>query len=481
MDLFIDRAADRGLGSQLYDQLRDAIVDGRLRTGDRLTPSRALAAELGMSRFTVTEVYARLTAEGYTEGRAGGGTMVASTLSAPTIAVAGTALAPTASATGIRRMERYPSRQARYDMRPGAVDVSLFPTDAWRRCMVKSLRRPPSNYGDPAGTYELRDALARWIARSRGVRTSADDIVVTSGTQHAIDLIARVLLMPGDTVVVEEPGYPPVVDLLRVLGCRVVGVPVDDHGIVVDAFPSDARMVYVTPSHHYPLGGVLSHGRRIALLRWANQHNAAIIEDDYDSQFRYGPRPLEPLQRLDTNGRVIYVGTFSKTMAPSLRVGFAIVPVTLAPAIHALRQAIDWCPPAATQEALAHFIDDGHLDRHLRRVHRVYADRRRRLWHALTNELSVRARPVPSSAGLHLAVLYDEAVDDADLAAATRANDIVVGSLVNTYHFTEPPGGLVVGFGALPAAQMTAAVRALDASLVGIAERRRSRGFAARG
>ena len=183
------------------------------------------------------------------------------------------------------------------------------------------------------------------MLHSRGISADPADIVVTSGAQHAIDLVARVLVEPGATVAVEEPGYPPVTELLRVNGAVVTGVPVDDQGIVVDAIPPSARLVYVTPSHQYPLGMTLSRPRRLELLRWANTHDAAIVEDDYDTEFRHSARPLEPLQRLDEHGRVVYIGTFSKTLAPSLRIGFAAVPRTIAPAIHALRQAIDWCPP----------------------------------------------------------------------------------------------------------------------------------------
>jgi GntR family transcriptional regulator / MocR family aminotransferase len=280
-----------------------------------------LAWDLGVSRFTVSEVYSRLAAEGYVTGRAGAGTVVTGMLAGEPVYGEVAALRPTDRAAAIRRFDRDPLRRARFDLRPGTVDLTLFPTEPWRRSMNRALRAGLGHYGDPAGSVELRRSLAHWIARSRGVTAAPERVVVTAGAQHAIDLVVRVLTDPGDTVAVEEPGYPPVVELLRCLGANVVGVPVDGDGLVVDALPASARLIYVTPSHQYPLGVVMAPERRVALLRWANAHQAAVVEDDYDSQFRHGTRPLEPLQRLDREGRVIYVATFSKVLAPSLRIG----------------------------------------------------------------------------------------------------------------------------------------------------------------
>jgi GntR family transcriptional regulator/MocR family aminotransferase len=465
VELFIDPTDGRGLASQIYAQLRDAITDGRLATGDRLTPSRTLARDLGVSRFTVTDAYARLSAEGLIEGRTGGGSVVCATSIRAAVPVAATALAPTPRASHIEMYAPDPTAEARFDLRPGRVDPTLFPTATWRRCMMRALRDAPPAYGDPAGTIELRTALARWVLHSRGVTVDPTDIVVTSGAQHAIDLVTRVLVEPGATVAVEEPGYPPISELLRVNGANVTGVPVDDQGIIVDAIPPSARLVYVTPSHQYPLGVTLTRPRRLELLRWANTHDAAIVEDDYDTEFRYSARPLEPLQRLDEHGRVIYIGTFSKTLAPSLRIGFAAVPRTIAPAIRALRQAIDWCPPAPTQAAMATFIDEGHLQRHLRRARYVYRERRHLLWTALTDNLACRGRALPSDAGLHITVLLDDQITDDELRANTRANGLRVPPLGTSYRFTTPRCGWVVGFGAIPTPHIPAAVNALTTAL----------------
>jgi GntR family transcriptional regulator/MocR family aminotransferase len=375
------------------------------------------------------------------------------------------ALQPSARVTGIRRFDRDPRQRTYFDLRPGTVDLSLFPTEAWRRAMNRSLRVGGEHYGEPAGTDELRHSLAHWIARSRGVTATADRVVVTAGAQHAIDLLARVVTDPGDTVAVEEPGYSPVVTLLRTLGADVVGVPVDDEGLIVDALPAAARLVYVTPSHQYPLGCVMSPARRVALLRWANAHGAAIIEDDYDSQFRHDSRPLEPLQRLDREGRVIYVATFSKVLAPSVRIGFAVVPPSIVEPIAGLRQCIDWCPPTVTERALASFIDDGHLDRHVRRASRVYRERRRLLVTALDGGMSVPRRVIPGVTGLHMPLLLDHCVHEPSLARVAARHDVMVGSLQRTYHFGPPVGGVVLGFGALRTERVKGAVAALDATL----------------
>jgi GntR family transcriptional regulator/MocR family aminotransferase len=379
-----------------------------------------------------------------------------------------TALRPTPAAAARRRFDRDPTVRVRFDLRPGTVDAGLFSGPAWRRCMTRAMRQPPPHYGDPAGSPPLREALARWIGRSRGVVATAEDIVVTSGALHAVDLVARVLIEPGDVVAIEDPGYPPAHELLRSLGATVVGVPLDEHGVIVDAIPAGARLVYVTPSHQFPLGVVLSHQRRVQLLGWAARHGAAIIEDDYDSQFRYDSRPLEPLQRLDPDGRVIYVGTMSKVLSPSLRVGFAVVPRSIADAVQTMRQMIDWCPPWPTDQALTTFITDGHLARHIERATRHYRERQQAVRRAMTS-LSVPVEAVPSTAGLHFVLniegdLGDD--DDRGLLRSTRRHDVLTGSLRRCYHAFPPRNGLLVGFGALPTDRVFDAVAALDRALL---------------
>ncbi len=468
MEIFVDPGDSRGLAGQIYAQVRDAILDGRLAAGDPLKPSRALAAELGVSRFTVTEAYARLAAEGLVEGRGRGGTVVATTLSTEPPSRPATALRPSPTAASMHRFDRAPTARARYDLRPGTVDPELFSGPAWRRCVTQAMREPPPHYGEPAGSAALRDALAHWIGRSRGVMTTPDEIVVTSGALHAVDLVARVLIEPGDVVAIEDPGYPPAYELLRSLGARVVGVPLDDHGLIVDAIPAGARLVYVTPSHQFPLGTVLSHERRIELLRWAGEHGAAVIEDDYDSQFRYDSRPLEPRPRLDPDGRVIYVGTLSKVLSPSLRIGFAVVPRSIVDTVQTMRQTIDWCPPWPTDGALTRFITEGHLARHIDRATRRYRERHRAVQQALT-AMAVPAVTLPSTAGLHLTVLLDGADDGTGarrLLHAATAADVLVGSLDRCYRDAPARHGVLVGFGALPTHRVAAAIEALELVLL---------------
>jgi len=466
MDLFIDTASDRGLSAQLYQQIRDGISAGRLRPGDQLLPSRHLALQLGLSRHTVTTAYGRLAAEGFIQGRAGGGSIVAG-FAAP---APGPALRPAAIMPSRRFAGWTPEPGllavpcCRFDLRAGIPDPRLFPADAWRRRADAASRRTagPLPTGAPAGEFELRWAIAQWAGRSRSVVADASTVIVTSGAQHAVDLVARVLLEPGDTVAVEDPGYLPMVRLLRSLGANVVGVPVDDQGLVVGQLPSAARIVYLTPSHQYPLGVVMSMARRRELLAWAGRHDAAVIEDDYDSEFRYVDRPLEPIQRLDDSGRVIYVGSFAKTLSPALRLGFAVVPPSLAGPIAALRQLIDWHPPAAAQLALAHFIGDGQFDKHLRRTGRVYGQRHRILQAALAGPLSADLAAISSRAGLHITARLRRGRGEDEVRAAAAERGIATTGLAHYYHAGPAQPGLVIGFGAIDAGELPAAVHALS-------------------
>ena len=462
MQLFVDPTDDRGMSDQLYDQLVEAISNGTLEAGVHLMPTRAVAAELGISRSTVTSAYTRLAAEGYIEGRRGGGSVVLDTLAGDGPREGSTALRPSGVAAATARYDGA-AGVVRCDLTAGRVDHRLFPAAEWRRSVNRVLATAGTDigrYGDPAGELGVRRVFAHWVARSRAVVAHPEQIVISHGAGHAIDVVARTLLTPGDVAAVEEPGYPPVVALLRLLGARVVGVPVDRNGIVVDAIPDDAKLVYVTPSHQYPLGAVMDRTRRLALLRWARRRNAAIIEDDYDTEFRYGSRPLEPLQRLDDDGRVVYVGTFSKSLSPALRLGFAVVPMGLVPTISAVRQAVDFMPPIVTSAAMGHFIEVGALDRHLRRARRTYTGRHRILREALAHIPEVLT-VLPSEAGLHIAaVLRDPPGDDLLLQRAAE-RQLQLSTLRHTYQFSEPVLGLAIGFGAIAGQDIPTAIRLL--------------------
>jgi GntR family transcriptional regulator/MocR family aminotransferase len=464
MDLFLDPDAEQALTQQLYEQLRRGIATGRLRPGDQLTPSRQLAGELRVSRHTVTTAYGRLVAEGYAEGHAGGGSVVAAASPAPSRETDhAAALRPVPRFAGWSPLFRPLSHASPFDLRPGLADPALFPVAMWRRRVAAAIVTGNHlDYGDPAGRLVLRRAIARWIGRSRSVLATEDTIVVTCGAQHAIDLMARVLLQPGDTVAVENPGYLPAVRLFGALGAQVAGVPVDEHGLVVDQLPPTARLVYVTPSHQYPLGMTMSMTRRRALLQWAQRHDAAIIEDDYDTEFRYVDRPLEPLHTLDSNGRVAYVGSFSKSFSPSVRLGFAVLPQSLVEPIVALRQAIDWAPPTATQTALAGFIGDGLLDKHIRRARRAYTERHRLLTEALHGPLAPRLTALASNAGLHIAAILRGELSDNEALEAAAKEGIVVSGLSECFHTGPAQPGLLIGFGAISTARLPAALKTLE-------------------
>jgi GntR family transcriptional regulator/MocR family aminotransferase len=305
-DVHVSLNDRRDLVGQIYRQLQEAILEGRLRRGDLLPPSRELAGRLAVSRNTVTAAYDRLSGEGFTSGRVGAGTYV--TGEPYPAAAAGQpaagSLRPRAIWAQIPDIPEV-TAQWRYDFRTGIPDARCFPYQRWRALIVQELRANAvgaGTYADPAGHAGLRAAIARHAALSRGVRGTAENVIVTNGMQQAVFLLARVLLEPGSTVAVEDPGYPPPHHLLRSLDMRLAPVPVDAEGLVVDAIPPGVRMVYVTPSHQYPLGMPMTLARRMALLAWADRCGGVIIEDDYDSEFRFGGRPIESLQSLDRPG-----------------------------------------------------------------------------------------------------------------------------------------------------------------------------------
>jgi GntR family transcriptional regulator / MocR family aminotransferase len=470
VDLHISLDGRPHLTDAIYRQLRDGILEGRLKPGDRLPPSRELARQLAVSRSTVTVAYDRLMSEGYTDSRVGAGTYVShDLLPRPTrIPLRPSALRPRPIWDEVPLPKAF-SRPAEFDFRAGIPDARLFPYDTWRRLQTRELRRSSVGkgaYGHPAGDPELRAGIAGHVALGRGVRARADDIVVTNGTQQAFDVVARALLAPGDVVAVEDPGYPTVRLLLASLGARIAPVPVDDEGMDVAALPDDARLVVVTPSHQFPLGVAMSLRRRLALVDWAEEHDAAVIEDDYDSEFRLGGRPIEPLQGLDPNGRVIYVGTFSKTMLATLRLGFVVVPGALRHAVQAAKFVSDWHTAIPTQRALAAFIAEGWFARHLRRMRPIYRERHRRIVEILERDFADALRPVPAAAGLHVcAVAREMDVEELERAMA-RAADAGVATHALASMAARPPGrpGLILGYGAIATEHIDEGMRRLRAA-----------------
>jgi GntR family transcriptional regulator/MocR family aminotransferase len=468
VDLQLTLTGSTDLGSQIYRQLRDAVLDGRLRDGERLPATRELARDLAVSRNTVAGAYDRLTAEGYLAARVGAGTFVRGDLVRPRSrrsAPAGVIM-PRPVWRQLEASLTSEEATPAYDFRIGIPDGRLFPVQTWRRLLNRQLRTSmltDARYRAPGGHPDLRAAIARHLGVSRSVRAAADDVLVTRGAQQAVDLVARVLVEPGDCVAVEDPGYPPVRQLMRSLGARVVPVPVDDEGLVVDALPRNARLVYTTPSHQFPMGVAMSLARRRALVEWAARHRAAVIEDDYDTEFRYTPRPLEPLQTLDRHGRVIYVGTFAKTMLPLLRTGFLVAPASLRPALLAARQLTDWHGDRPTEAALAAFLDEGFLARHVRRAGTAYAGRRAALLAAVDAHLVDWCTPAPSAAGLHIAMRARPAlsVDVARLVRRAAEAGVAVHAL-SDFSVDGCAPGLVLGFGAIEVGQIEPGIRLLS-------------------
>jgi GntR family transcriptional regulator/MocR family aminotransferase len=444
----------------LHRQLRAAILEGRLRPGLRLPPTRALAASHGVSRNTAMAAYDLLLSEGYLSTRRGGGTYVADVLPKLTERK----IAPERRSVNDRRLNEFwrqppaatdagPRIPPRFDFRLGVPDVAQFPMDVWRRLSARTLRafsRMPTAFEAPQGQPALREAIARHVSFARAVACRPEDITVTAGAQQAFDLLARILVTSNRTVVaVENPGYPPLHGAFAAAGARIVATPVDEEGLIVERLPANAGVVCVTPSHQFPLGAVMSARRRAALLEFAHARGAVVIEDDYDAEFRFGERPLDALQTLDRSDSVFYVGTFSKSLFPGIRLGFVVAPPWAQRALGAAKQSADRSCAVLAQEALAAFINEGHLARHVRRMRQVYGARRQVLLTGLRNDFSQWLAPVPSAAGLHLAAIAAASVDVEAFVERARQREVGVYSLRRYQTGKSGEAGLVFGYGAL--------------------------------
>jgi GntR family transcriptional regulator/MocR family aminotransferase len=453
----------------LHHQLRAAILDGRLKPGLRLPATRALAEALEVSRNTVVAAYDLLLGEGYIESRRGAGNFVANLASRrddrrarDNASLHDDRIAPYWRDLPALAAPAQRSRFA-YDFRLGIPDTSAFPYDIWRRLSARALRqlsKAAPLYDLAQGRPLLREAIAKHISFARAVACEPDDVVVTSGAQQAFDLLARVLVTPGRTVAaVEEPGYPPLRAALLAAGARVIGVPVDEEGLIVEQLPHDANVIYVTPSHQFPLGVVMSPRRRVALLAFARARHALIIEDDYDSEFRYSGRPLDALQTLDRDDTVCYVGTFSKCLFPTLRLGYAVVPPWLRTAFVNAKHQADLHGDVLSQDTLAAFIAEGHLVRHVRHMRKAYAERRDILLDALQRHGKGRIEVLASDAGLHLSA--KTSMDAMTLIADAAEAGINLEAL-NAYAAHDAPvNGLAFGLGMIEPESIDEAIRKL--------------------
>ncbi|HET8665785.1 MAG TPA: PLP-dependent aminotransferase family protein [Nocardioides sp.] len=457
--------------ARIYAAVREAVLDGRLAAGDRVPATRDLAGQLGVARGTVTAAYDRLTAEGFLESRSGAGTFVAD------VSLTGSGRSRRARRGAVRPLPVWdsepeherPRDRRLHDLSIGLPDPDLFPLEVWRRLVSAQLRRSrleEATYGG-RGSFRLQREVARLLGLSRSVVCAPEDVVVTAGAQQAVDLVCRVLVAPRTVVAMEDPGYFAVRRLLETHRAAVRGVPVDEEGLVVDAIPSDARLVYVTPSHQFPTGVPMSMTRRVALLRWALEHDAVVLEDDYDSEYRYAQQPVEPLQSLDREGRVVYVGTFSKSLLPALRTGFLVPPQSLLPALRRAKQVTSWEGDLTTQGALAAFLAEGHHAAHVRRATRVYRERRDMLLDHLSR-LDDVLRVIPSVAGLHVAATFvDESVDDRAVVRRAAQRGVRVEALSDHHRGRPARPGLVIGFGGVDVEALPDAMTRLEAAVRG--------------
>lgn len=452
----------------LHQQLRAAIVDGRLLAGLRLPATRVLAERAGVSRNTAMAAYDLLLAEGYLEARHGSGTFVAATMAKPSNS------APQATSLGRKLDTRWrdatpllnPAVPIRFDFRPGYPDQRQFPFDIWRRLTVRALRaaqRSTADLGDAQGDAQLRQAISHHVSATRAVACHPDAVVVTAGAQQAFDLLARILVTPGRTVVaLENPGYESLRAAFIGAGASLHGVAVDQAGLCVNQLPQRVDVIGVSPSHQFPLGVTMSAGRRAELLEFSRRVDAVVIEDDYDGEFRLSGRPLDALQTIDREQRVLYVGTFSKSLFPALRIGFIVAPAWARPALVAAKRLYNWHVPAVAQAALAAFIAEGHLARHVRKMRAVYAQRHDALLHALHRHFGERLLPVPSLAGLHLCAALPGPTRAERWVAAAADAGIRIEALARHAQPPHVPNGLIFGYGLIDTREIESAIAALE-------------------
>lgn len=471
-----------GAGSlqrRLYESVRERILSGALASGERLPSSRELADALGVSRVTVIAAFDRLVAEGYVEARRGAGSFVRSEdlvrpVPTPVVAPA-PKLVPSGAAA---RIVASPAAALRRDGSPPAFRVAVpaldeVPVATWARLAAAVWRRASPrllSYQENRGLPDLRAAIARYLEAERGVRSSADQVIVTNGSQQALRLVARVLVGRGDAVWMEEPGYYGARAAFVDAGARVRSVPIDREGLVVDEgarLSPRARLAYVTPRHQMPLGVALSAPRRLALLAWAAARDAWIVEDDYDGELLLRGRPLPTLHELDGGRRVVHVGTFSLVLFPGLRVGYVVVPEALVETFASARAEADLGGGGVDQAVLARFVEDGHLHRHVRRMRRLYAERATVLEEEIARRV-VGARLHRGDVGLHAVLTFRGRRDEGKVAEELARRGVEARPLALYRASSGEPRGLVLGYGAVP----PRAIRAASAVLGEVLARR---------
>jgi GntR family transcriptional regulator/MocR family aminotransferase len=456
LHLPIDRSSGTPIHRQIYQGLRRAILGGLLRPAQRVPSTRALSLDLDVSRFPVLTAYTQLLHEGYLEGRVGSGTFVSAAL--PDDLIQSPPAPSSAPRAAPRPRDTRSTLRGRDEGGLGPFRMSLpaldqFPHAVWNRLVARSahgLTHAQMAYGDPTGLAPLRLAIAEHLRTARAVRCEAEQVLVVSGSQAGLRLAASVLLARGDAVAVEEPGYPGARAALAASGAKLVPSPVDGEGLSVAALRrlgARVRTAYVTPSHQYPLGTSLSAARRLALLEWAQDRAGWVLEDDYDSEYRYVSRPLGALQGMDSHGRVIYIGTFSKVLFPAIRIGYVVVPPSLWERFVAAREAFDLFSPTLYQLALAEFLREGHFARHLRRMRGLYRGRREALLTGLAKHCRDLLTIYNADAGLHVAVLLPAGYRDGEVVRRLASRGLAATALSTCYAGRTGRNGLLLGFG----------------------------------
>ena len=461
--ILLDPASSAPLHRQIYDQWRRGILSGRFRRAERVPSTRELSTSLAVSRSTVTLAYEQLIAEGYLESSRGSGTFVCRKLPDELLRpdhkqINGAEDPPpirlSRYGTGLTKDFSYPPAPPGFirftQWRP---DLGLFPIAIWRKLVMRRLRSAAPelfDYADQSAGYgPLRDEIAAYVSRSRAVRCTPEQVIIVNGSAQGIDLCVRLLLEPGDEVAIENPGYVGAHRIFAGYGAKLRPARIDENGIVIGdlgkSLRDSVRLVYVTPSHQFPTGVAMSLSRRLELIEWSRRHNAVLIEDDYDSEYRYSGPPLPSLQGLATGVAVIYIGTFSKVMFPSLRIGYLIVPKILAARFRRAKWLADRQTPVPEQAALADFIAEGHLERHIRRMRRIYGARRDALVESLERHFGDAVQIRGDAAGMHLLVHFQ----DARITEKAAAAKVQLVSSAASYLTTSPPGEFILGFSAI--------------------------------
>jgi GntR family transcriptional regulator/MocR family aminotransferase len=469
---------------QICEWFRRAILAGQLRPGQRVPSTRSLAAELKVSRIPVSSAYEQLHSEGYFETFVGAGTCVARSIPDDALRPAarkvlrasrhvsqGKALRKVSRRVALMRVPAQTWSNKLVAFRVSLPALEHFPNRVWSQLLNRHSRKPTRQlmaYGDAKGYLPLREAIAEYLGAARAVRCEPSQILITTGSQQGLNLSTQVLLNANERVWIEEPGYPGARQALMMVGAQLVPVPIDHEGLNVAEgirrAPS-ARAVYITPSHQYPLGVTMSATRRMLLLNWAMRSGAWIIEDDYDSEYRLGGRPIASLQGLDTDARVIYVGTFSKVVFPALRLGYVVVPSDLVDAFSTARDASDQFSSTLYQAVMTDFIREGHFARHIRRMRMLYIQRRTALVEAIHKQLGDKFEVIGAEAGMHLVALLPPDVSDETISR--RAAEMGISAMPLSSCYAKPPvrGGLILGYGGTDERQIHDGIRRLKMTI----------------